>query len=132
VLTVGFVVAIAGCVGTESEQASVEVPQITIENLDNEIHTVQVVLQTEDGATSFSQQAEIGPAEYSDGEWEKPTYVRWEDVTSSVDRYTLSVSLDNQEPTEFALPDRGSNCVAPEVEIRPDGSLTMAYFQCQS
>jgi hypothetical protein len=131
-LTVGLAAAVAGCMSTESEQASVEVPRITVENLDDEPHTVQVVLRTADGATIFSRRAEIEPAEYDDGEWDQPMYVRWDDVTTSVDQYTLSVSLDDQEPTEFALHDRGSNCVDPEVEIRPDGSVGMAYFRCLS
>lgn len=122
-------VLVAGCGTSQPSQPAVTVPRLTIENLDNAPHTVQIQL-LEGGNTIFAEQAELPPATYKDGEWEQPTYASWNDVASTGGRYTLRVTVDDGKPTDHRLPDRGNDCVRPEVEILPDGSHGMAYFNC--
>ena len=123
---------LAGC-STFSEGPGIRIVEITLSNLDDAAHTVEITIKESDEVV-LREQAELPPAEYSGGEVTAASWQRVSDLPEDPGAYVIEVTVDDGEASVFRTAElaessgeSGPGCVDLIAEAGRDGSAGIWY-----
>jgi hypothetical protein len=141
--TAAGVVGLAGCTNssgsspagnTTTESAELKIARLTLSNRDDEPHTVAVTI-TESGESVFHVESEVESAEYENGRVEVLGGHLVQGTPTEPGAYVIRASVDDREEDVFrtsGLARQGIPCIPVDVQVDPDGSLSMWYTTAKS